>query len=87
MNYFMVDGRLADLLQSHPLPYAIVFAQYGMFIVFLSSMRPTYSAAGLWRRLARHYHPIRLGKRLLQGQVLDTFPQASTDPPLGHRRY
>jgi len=55
-------------VESHPLPYAIVFAQY----------------AGLWRRLAQHYHPIRLGKRLLQGQVLDTFPQALTDPPLDH---
>ncbi|KAF8558456.1 Gpi1-domain-containing protein [Imleria badia] len=58
-------------VESHPLPYAIVFAQYG----------------GLWRRLARHYHPIRLGKRLLQGQMLDTFPQASTDPPLDCRGY
>ncbi|KAN0075330.1 N-acetylglucosaminyl transferase component (Gpi1) domain containing protein [Tylopilus felleus] len=55
-------------VESHPLPYAVVFAQY----------------AGLWRRLAQHYHPIRLGRRLLQGQMLDTFPQASTDPPLDH---
>ncbi|KAF8436949.1 N-acetylglucosaminyl transferase component-domain-containing protein [Boletus edulis BED1] len=55
-------------VESHPLPYAVVFAQY----------------AGLWRRLARHYHPIRLGKRLLQGQVLDTFPRASTGPPLDY---
>ncbi|KAH0830403.1 N-acetylglucosaminyl transferase component-domain-containing protein [Lanmaoa asiatica] len=58
-------------IESHPLPYAIVFAQY----------------AGLWRRLARHYHPIRLGKRLLHGQSLDTFPQTSRDPSLDYSQY
>ncbi|KAG9318271.1 N-acetylglucosaminyl transferase component-domain-containing protein [Chiua virens] len=53
-------------VESHPLPYAVVFGKY----------------ADLWRRLAQHYHPLRLGKRVLQGQMLDTFPQASIDPPM-----
>lgn len=53
-------------VESHPLPFTVVFAQY----------------AELWHRLAQHYNPIRLGRRLLQGQVLDTFLHASLNPPL-----
>ncbi|KIJ60657.1 hypothetical protein HYDPIDRAFT_98307 [Hydnomerulius pinastri MD-312] len=35
-----------------------------------------YFIGELWRRLAQHYHPIRLGKRMLMGRVLDTFPHS-----------
>lgn len=49
------------VLMSSPLPIPLIFAQY----------------AALWRQLAQHYHPIRLGRRILQGRVLATFTHPS----------
>ncbi|KAH7889890.1 N-acetylglucosaminyl transferase component-domain-containing protein, partial [Phlebopus sp. FC_14] len=61
--------RLIDYLQSHPLPLNVVFDRYTV----------------LWHRLTHHYHPIRLFKRSMLGQVLDTFPH--TDHPSTNEAY
>ncbi|KAF9228648.1 Gpi1-domain-containing protein [Gyrodon lividus] len=68
VGQFLCELACCLLSQSHPVPFTVVFAQYGE----------------LWHRLTQHYHPIRLGRRLLQGQVLDTFPHASLKPALNH---
>ncbi|KIM57638.1 hypothetical protein SCLCIDRAFT_1130213 [Scleroderma citrinum Foug A] len=52
-------------LISHPLPLTAIFAQY----------------TELWNQLARHYHPIRLGKQVLQGRILATFTHTSIHIP------
>ncbi|KAF9239650.1 N-acetylglucosaminyl transferase component-domain-containing protein [Melanogaster broomeanus] len=62
---------------NHPLPFAVVFAQYGRLLPFPLCMELEYLVAELWHRLSQHYHPIRLARRLLQGKVLDTFPHTS----------
>ncbi|KAI9569072.1 N-acetylglucosaminyl transferase component-domain-containing protein, partial [Boletus coccyginus] len=86
MDSFFLDRHLVDLHRVTHFHMQLSSRSMVGVITFLSSTKPkpTYFTAGLWRRLARHYHPIRLGKRLLRGQVLDTFPQASTDPPLDY---
>ncbi|KAG6335219.1 hypothetical protein ID866_3864 [Astraeus odoratus] len=66
---YLLVKRSADhctvTLTSQPLSLAVIFGPY----------------TELWRQLARHYHPIRLGKQVLQGQILGTFTHAPTHIP------
>ncbi|KAI5983831.1 N-acetylglucosaminyl transferase component-domain-containing protein [Pisolithus albus] len=59
------DAMLLTITQSHPLPLSVIFAQYTQ----------------LWRQLLQHYHPFRLGRWILQGQVLATFTHGTVYIP------